>query len=131
MPTWPTQSESVLAHHGLRPVWRSFFGHFALSQDNEVYFLPDYALSPHEPAGPPEVVEDAHARRVTFIWAALRYPELAHLMPRRGASDVTCPDCDGSGLMTRSSLELAAEGYPCWCLGIGWWPDGRCLLGFD
>ena len=112
----------------LRHVWNNFFGHYALTPTNDIVFLADYALSPHEGVASPERVEDPHARRVTYIWAALRYPDLAHLMPQREPGDPMCPDCGGSGALPPFSKEVGPEGLPCWCAGLGWLPDGVGIM---
>jgi hypothetical protein len=57
--------ETGVREQGLRPVWRDFYGFYALTKSNEVVFLKNYALSPPGPPGFPEPVEDPHQCRVT------------------------------------------------------------------
>jgi hypothetical protein len=129
------QVEQELTRRGLRRVWGNFHGEYALTPDHEIVFMPQYALAPPDLTAPHEPVEDRHTRRVVYIWAALRNPDLAHLMPQRSPGDLTCPHCDGLGVLKvpipETALDQLPEGCPCWCLGLGWWPDGVCLLGFD
>jgi hypothetical protein len=40
-----------------------------------------------------------HERRIAFIKAARRFPELVSLMPKRPDSVKTCPQCEGTGLI--------------------------------
>ena len=46
------------------------------------------------------------------------YPELSELMPVRSAEDVTCPNCNGTGIHPLSEI-----GIGCYCGGLGWLPN--------
>jgi hypothetical protein len=132
MPPRPVDDETMLRELGLRPVWGNWYGRFALTHDNDVMFFPSNPpWRPREPQARPEAVVDGQLQRKTYIWAAIRFPDLAHLMPQQGADDPTCSHCGGSGVLSSPSAEPIPGNLPCWCGGLGWLPDGVGLLEFQ
>ena len=125
-----TGAADTLSAHGLRPFKEDFYGVYALTADADMYFLRHYVFRDYDPTTIPQRVVDPVARRDAYIWAALLYEDLAHLMPDRGPDDITCPYCGGSGLLANRTPEDGLGEWPCWCCGLGWLPNGMSLLEF-
>lgn len=107
----------------LTPVWADWVGGFGLSPDGQVVCIQ------HKGDGDPEPVEDTHLRHVTLFLASQRYPDLAHLAPRRHPADPTCPSCGGSGVYRGLDGRPVPDRAVCFCGGLGWLPAGYDAAG--
>ena len=99
--------EAAKATGGL-PVVLYMGGALVISTAGEV-FLYDWETHAISPAAD-------HDRRIAFIKAARKFPELASLMPERPDWAKTCPQCEGTGSILGQ--------YDCGrCDTLGWVAD--------
>lgn len=69
-----------------------------------------------DPEGAREGIQAAsnpYLRRVALAQGAIKYPELAPLLPTRPSEALTCKQCGGSGALADTRLV-------CECGGLGW-----------
>jgi hypothetical protein len=60
---------------------------------------------------------------MVFFEAAKNYSELKELKPARNPESITCPGCDGTGILREfAHIESLAISVRCNCGGVGWLP---------
>jgi hypothetical protein len=109
--TW----RELARRQGLWPVTNSFESVYAVTRDGQV------VASNYDDFRERIPIEDLRERNWLLHEAATRYPELAHLEPRRGPRDPDCTDCRGTG---RHPDVPKGSNIVCYCGGLGWLPTG-------
>jgi len=69
-------------------------------------------------------LNDAYLERMAICGGALKYPELAALIPQRPALAIECSLCKGGG-----RIEGVPENVICQCGGLGWMIPGESSTG--
>ena len=102
--------------HGLFPAYADIGGGSAVDRDGEVWYS-------EEPMEWTDVrrVEDPALRHAILGVAVRRHPELAHIWPKRGANDLQCPGCGGTGVFGGLPVQVR-HNIICQCGGLGWIP---------
>jgi hypothetical protein len=75
------------------------------------------------------VENDERIRNMVYHRAALKYPALAPLVPRRPPDAMVCSHCGGSGRCSGLPDRLA-ESVTCYCGGLGWLPASNAVSEF-
>ena len=102
---------------GVRPVCADMGGWFGVTATGDVFS----AL--HDTSCAPERVSDARVRNMVLYRASTRYPDLAHLAPRRVPGDPDCEHCGGTGQVPLPEGLKNPEHFACACGGLGWVPS--------
>jgi len=111
----PLDMRAIAAELRLLPAVLDMGGCMGLRPSGEVaYFLWD------EP-GQVRTETGERLRNMTYHRAALNYPLLAPLVPRRPPDAVVCSHCGGSGRFSGLPDQLA-DRVVCNCGGLGWLP---------
>jgi hypothetical protein len=111
----PLDLRVIAAEFRLLPAVLDMGGCTGLRPSGEVaYFLWD------EPAQV-RTETDERLRNMAYHRAALKYPVLAPLAPRRAPDAVVCSHCAGSGRCP-GLPERLADDVVCYCGGLGWLP---------
>ena len=65
---------------------------------------------------------DPRICNTVYYRASVKYPELAALAPKRPATAIDCPHCDGTGSVSWLPNADLANTIVCYCGGLGWLP---------
>jgi hypothetical protein len=111
-----TDQRNLAVYLQALPLYEDLGGCIAIRPDGELIFVesnvdwskPNVSARELEPMW----------RTIALASGSRRYPELRELLPPRGAEDIDCPDCAGTGRLreppTRAGLICSA------CHGVGW-----------
>jgi hypothetical protein len=91
-------------------------GFFALMRDGRVQ---GYRFDDLEN---PKIEEDPRIRNTVWFQGTKIYAELEPFVPVPGEDSVTCPHCNGSGVVPNIPPELSDK-IVCYCGGLGWIPS--------
>lgn len=91
------------------PVYESWSGFLAIRPDGAVLYH-------DQETGNTRIESDPLWVRIALRRAAITFPELSHLMPRRPANGIDCDQCHGTGDQAGAFSEM----FLCKCGGLGW-----------
>jgi hypothetical protein len=97
---------------------REWTADLTLLADGSVLFIDTENGEPPRSAGESE-------RRGALFRSIAEFPELLSLLPSRPPDAVTCPSCEGTGVVEVSLQNRTLRNLLCACSGAGWVPSAR------
>jgi hypothetical protein len=100
------------------PIAFDWFTNWGIQPSGEIIFF-SYE-KPYEV----DLVTNQKIINMVLFRMAKKYPDLKELKPIRSTESITCPGCEGTGILKEFAHdELLSKGVNCNCGGVGWLPS--------
>lgn len=107
-------SKRIAIVHQALMIFEDMSGPYCVDDQGQVFSVSWDDISSKRIERDPRVVN------VVLSQGAKIFPELESLTPFRGANDLTCPSCGGSGIVDVAGIDV--DSIVCYCGGLGWIP---------